>query len=428
MWHLPLLQQYHLLQKSMEWFKNFKQLRTVENHIKQSRKSFQKILSPRARRIGRKSHLHRLSDDKSLQQKLTKIVQEIESNLQSFKTYEGFCEAAPQFILQGSLWLVIPSGTGMSQFVKIASLSFSFGSLVFAASGVCMKNPFIYCYMDGEKECACTKVPNQSSKLRYAIAMPLLTAVVLPRLMSLCMVASKSKGWPYGVMLVSTLICHAVCFTFLVKKQKKVSWVGLKKIFFGKSLLSENIWMSFITSLIVPCIVIDSEEPYLMISSISSSMAHVLLLILFLLTLNLFPDTLRDWETCDVPHFHLCLFSIIMIVLMLMSLGMTYHLQMHVRQSNEEKQIEWALESEDPKKMNELLESEEPKWYQKCWLGWQQSYSTINWNRLWAKELNKNQKNRFALFRLFHCHVTDGKGNIYLLLVSTYLIIFKTNL
>ena len=263
------------------------------------------------------------------------------------------------------------------------------------------------------------KVPNQSSKLRYRIAMPLLTAVVLLRLLSLCMIVSKAKGWPYAVMLISTPISHAICFPLLIKKhmamkeQKKVSWEDLlKKIFFEKSLLIENIWMSFITSLIVPCVVINSEEPYLMISSISSTMAHVLLLILFLLTVIFFPETLRTWETSDLHPSLLCKFSFIMIVLMLMSVGITYHLQMYVRQYNEEKQIEWALESDDPKKMNDLLKSDVPKWYQKCWPGWQPSYSTIKWNSLWAKELNKNEKNRFALFRLFHHYVSDVEGII----------------
>ena len=89
---------------------------------------------------------------------------------------------------------------------------------------------------------------------------------------------------------------------------------------------------------------------------------------------------------------------------------MTYQLQMHVRQYNEEKQIEWALESEDPKKMNELLKMEAPKWYQKCWIGWQPSYITIDWNRIWTEELNKNEKNPFALFRLLHHYVSDDKG------------------
>ena len=413
MWHIPFLQQHYLLKKCMEWFNNFKQLQTVQNRIKQSGIKESSILSQKVRRIGRKSHLNRISDDKSLEQRLTEIGQEIESNLQSFKTYEGFCEAAPQFVLQGSLWLIIPAGSGLSKAIKIVSLCFSFGSLVLAASGVCIKNPFIYRYTPaGEKEeKEERKVPNQSSTLRCVIAMPLLTAVVTPRLLSLCMIASKAKGWPHGVMLALTLICHAICFTLLIKRQKKVSWQNLlNKVLFGKCKLSENIWMSFITSLIVPCVVIDSEEPYLMLSSISSTMAHVLYLILFLVTVNFFPETLRNWETCEVPHLELCLFSIIMIVLSLMSVGMTYQLQMHVRQYNEEKQIEWALESEDPKKMNELLKMEAPKWYQKCWIGWQPSYITIDWNRIWAEELNKNEKNRFALFRLLHHYVSDDKG------------------
>ena len=239
MWHIPFLQQHYLLKKCMEWFNNFKQLQTVQNRIKQSGIKESSILSQKVRRIGRKSHLNRISDDKSLEQRLTEIGQEIESNLQSFKTYEGFCEAAPQFVLQGSLWLIIPAGSGLSKAIKIVSLCFSFGSLVLAASGVCIKNPFIYRYTPAreKEEKEERKVPNQSSTLRCVIAMPLLTAVVTPRLLSLCMIASKAKGWPYAVMLISTPISHAICFPLLIKKQKKVSWKDLfKKVLFGTSL------------------------------------------------------------------------------------------------------------------------------------------------------------------------------------------------
>ena len=295
MWHLPILQQYHLLKMSKIWFNTFKQLRTVEVAIKHSNKEFQKILSPRARRLGRQSHIKKVSADESLKQRLTEEKERIESELQKFKTYEGFCEAAPQFILQGSLWLVLRSSSGLPFVMKMTSLSFSFGSLVFAAAGVCIKNPFIIVTQpQGEQEVKVeAKVPFHAIPLWIVI--PLLTAVVMPRLMSLCMISSKAKGWPFGVMIVLTIICHCTLYLLIMMKVRNLSLMQLKQRFFERRLLSENILISVITSLIVPCVVIDSEYPWLMISSISSTMAHILLLILFLITLHFFPDTLRPW-------------------------------------------------------------------------------------------------------------------------------------
>ena len=103
MWHLPILQQIHLLKKSMLWFNTFKQIKTVEVKIKHSNKEIQKIKSARAGRLRRQSGIKKVTADESLKQRLTEKKEEIESELQKFKTYEGFCEAAPQFILQGSL-------------------------------------------------------------------------------------------------------------------------------------------------------------------------------------------------------------------------------------------------------------------------------------------------------------------------------------
>ena len=143
LWHLPILQQVYLYKRCKEWCKVSREHDILKGKIDGDNKNFQKILSPQRRRRLRRSHLKEVQSNESQLESLFERKEAIESDLQQFKSYEGFCEAAPQFILQGSLWLVVPSVSEFEKFMRMSSLAFSFTSLVFSASGVYIKMPFL---------------------------------------------------------------------------------------------------------------------------------------------------------------------------------------------------------------------------------------------------------------------------------------------
>ena len=323
-WHLPFAQQFYLGKKCYRWFTTAKQLEMVKDRVVMENEGFERLESKKARKRLRKSLNMRILSDMSLQERLIEDMESIESDLQMFKSYEGFCEAAPQFVLQGTLWILLPSEVGIWHVIKVSSLIMSYTSLVFSASGICVKMSYV---IDGE-----LKVPIQSTKLRL-IAVPLLAFVVTPRLASLCITYARCKGWPIAIMMVTSGFVHLLTYFCLVKNYTKLTVLQMTNQLKNNDLLREHFFLSWITSIILPCIVIDSEKPYLMYSGVSSTIGYVVWLIVFSIIVESSPETLRPWPI-DIETVELQILSLVMIIVITLTLVFAYILCLRIRSKN----------------------------------------------------------------------------------------------
>ena len=147
---------------------------------------------------------------------------ELESKLQEFKAKESYGESFPQFVLQMTIILKVGIFQWQNQadFLVISSIISSFASLMLTIANATISLPL---YIYGKKQ-----IQFKSMKFQFGIILPLVTVVVAPRLLSLCLFFSLfalENAWICIAILSFFLVTYLIGYWIILKisfvKQKK---------------------------------------------------------------------------------------------------------------------------------------------------------------------------------------------------------------
>ena len=148
---------------------------------------------------------------------------ELESKLQEFKAKESYGESFPQFVLQMTIILkvgIFQWYQNQADFLVISSIISSFASLMLTIANATISLPL---YIYGKKQ-----IQFKSMKFQFGIILPLVTVVVAPRLLSLCLFFSLfalENAWICIAILSFFLMTYLIGYWIILKisfvKQKK---------------------------------------------------------------------------------------------------------------------------------------------------------------------------------------------------------------
>ena len=309
---------------------------------------------------------------KAEQMKQEDELAKFKSEIQEFKIFEAFGESAPQFILQASIILNAHPTLALSnlELREILTLSSSFISVIWTVSSTFLKLPFI---VDGKKEAPFNCWKN------YLFVGPLVFLIVTPRLVAFTMFfASFKDPLCLAIIAVSVFIYTAIFWILVNRNLKKANLTGdsVGSDVESKSQsnhIPEEFWklvyISFISSVIGPCVSIHPRSALIFVSSSISMIAQVSLMSILHIVAHCkkgllvkgFANEIDTFET-----FHWCLIPVVILT----SLG-SYFLLEERRQMislkiglgpiccDERDQIHWACEREHLTLIRYYLDSSE---------------------------------------------------------------------
>ena len=284
----------------------------------------------------------------------------VKSEIQEFKIFEAFGESAPQFILQACAVLHQHPTLDFSELStrEILTLSSSFVSVIWTVSSTFLKLSFI---IDGKKE-----APFNNSK-NYLIVGPLVLLIVTPRLLALTMLYASFRGLFCLIITIIGFITYVVIFWITI-------WLKQKKDTIPQTLPKREDYMrlmfiSFVTSIIGPCVSIDPKSALIFISSSISMIAQVSLMAMLQIVAHfnkrlLVKDFCNEINTFET--FYWCLIPIV-----ILTSFMSYFLLEERRQMislqlgfgpiccDERDQIHWACKREHQTLIHHYLDSTE---------------------------------------------------------------------
>ena len=297
-------------------------------------------------------------------------VAKVKSKIQEFKIFEAFGESAPQFILQASIILNADPTMAFSnlELIEILTLSSSFISVIWTVSSTFLKLPFI---VNGKKEAPFNCWKN------YLFVGPLVLLMVTPRLMALSMLFASFKGPICLGIIAVCLIIYAAIFWITVYRNLKVN--NLKEDNIDSDVESESqsnpipedfwnlIYISFISSVIGPCVSIYPRSTLIFVSSSISMIAQVTLMSILQIVAHFKKDLLVEGFANEISTFETFYWCLIPVVI-LTSFG-SYFLLEERRQMislkvglgpiccDERDQIHWACKREHLALIRHYLDS-----------------------------------------------------------------------
>ena len=183
---------------------------------------------------------------------------EIMTDFQKMKLYEVFGESAPQAALQ--IGIVLQVGT--ISWTQIITISTSLFSLALGASDILL--------MMATKD---KPVKEASWKTTWFLVLPAMFFVVAPRILSISLIMSYTKGYIFLILLVFFLVSLAINFDHLRRDPQEVM-------------------LGCLTNIFAPAIVIQEGSEFYKRSGITSSVLHILgLFCLFFLVFGNVIDT-----------------------------------------------------------------------------------------------------------------------------------------
>ena len=295
----------------------------------------------------------------------------VKSKIQEFKIFEAFGESAPQFILQASILLNAHPTLALSNLdlIQIVTLSSSFISVIWTVSSTFLKLPFI---VNGKKEAPFNCWKN------YLFVGPLVLFIVTPRLMALSMLFASFKGLICLAIIVVCLIIYAAIF-----------WIALYQNLKGNNLTGHNVgseveseshsnviptgfwklvYISFISSVIGPCVSIHPRSTLIFVSSSISMIAQVTLMAILQIVAHCKKDLLVEGFANEIHTFEIFYWCLIPVVIFT-SLG-SYFLLEERRQlislkirlgpicCDEKDQVHWACKREHLSLIKHYLDSD----------------------------------------------------------------------
>ena len=232
----------------------------------------------------------------------------VKSEIQEFKIFEAFGESAPQFILQASIILNANPTFAFSnlELREILTLSSSFISVIWTVSSTFLKLPFI---VNGKKEAPFNCWKN------YLIVGPLVFLIVTPRLMALSMLFASFKGLICLGIIAVCLFIYAGIFWFNVYPNQNINdltedGIGLEVDSERKSNhIPEDFWnliyLSFISSVIGPCVSIYPRSALIFVSSSISMIAQVTLMSILQILAHFKKDLLVEGFANEIHTFEI---------------------------------------------------------------------------------------------------------------------------
>ena len=281
------------------------------------------------------------------------------SEIQEFKIFEAFGESAPQFILQASIILNAHPTLALSnlELREILTLSSSFISVIWTVSSTFLKLPFI---VNGKKEAPFNCWKN------YLFVGPLVFLIVTPRLVAFTMFFASFKGPLCLAIVAISVFIYAAIFWILVNR-------NLKKNNLTEDSVGSEFWklvyISFISSIIGPCVSIHPRSALIFVSSSISMIAQVTLMSILQIVAHCKKGLLVKGfanEIDTLETFYWCLIPVVILT----SLG-SYFLLEERRQMislkiglgpiccDERDQIHWACEREHLSLIRHYLDSSE---------------------------------------------------------------------
>ena len=240
-------------------------------------------------------------------------VAKMKSKIQEFKIFEAFGESAPQFILQASIIInAHPTMTFSNlELREILTLSSSFISVIWTVCSTFLKLPFI---VNGKKEAPFNCWKN------YLFVGPLVFFIVTPRLMALSMLFASFKGLICLGIIVVCLFIYAVIFWINVYRSLKTN--DLTEDQAGSKVESESpedfwslIYLSFISSVIGPCVSIHPRSALIFVSSSISMIAQVTLMAILQIVAHFKKDLLVKGFANEIHTFEIFYWCLIPVVI-----------------------------------------------------------------------------------------------------------------
>ena len=292
----------------------------------------------------------------------------VKSETQEFKIFEAIGESAPQFILQASIIINAHPTMAYSnlELREILTLSSSFISVIWTVCSTFLKLPFI---VNGKKEAPFNCWKN------YLFVGPLVFFIVAPRLMALSMLFASFKGLICLGIIVVCLFIYAAIFWINVYQNLKTNDLTEDQV--GSEVESESqsnhifwnlIYLSFISSVIGPCVSIYPRSAFIFVSSSISMIAQVTLMAILQIVAHFKKDLLVEGFANEINTFEIFYWCLIPVVIFT-SLG-SYFLVEERRQlmslkirlgaicCDERDQIHWACKREHLSLVRHYLDSE----------------------------------------------------------------------
>ena len=297
---------------------------------------------------------------KAEQMKKEEDLAKFKSEIQEFKIFEAFGESAPQFILQASIILNAHPTLALSnlELREILTLSSSFISVIWTVSSTFLKLPFI---VNGKKEAPFNCWKN------YLFVGPLVFLIVTPRLVAFTMFFASFKGPLCLAIIAVSVSIYAAIFWILVNRNLKKTNVTEDRV--GSEEFWKLVYISFISSVIGPCVNIHPRSALIFVSSSISMIAQVTLMSILQIVAHCKKDLLVEGFANEISTFQTFYWCLIPVVI-LTSFG-SYFLLEERRQMislklglgpiccDEEDQIHWACEREHLSLIRHYLDSPE---------------------------------------------------------------------
>ena len=229
-----------------------------------------------------------------------------DSDVSAAKMTEVFFESGPQFILQLSFLLRRSSGSSITKIttfvtnnpgsatIKILTLATSFASLLIGASDIFQILPQVKFDQKPPRNNCLNCLPS------FLVIYPCLLMTITPKLMTMSLFFGSCQPLPGTICLLIFVTVYYFSFSSftypIYQKLKTGENAGQYRL---------NLIKAFLSSIVSPCVVIHPRTKTIWLSSIASSFAHIILLLLLLLISPKYLNLPFERNTFDIICFTL---------------------------------------------------------------------------------------------------------------------------
>ena len=205
---------------------------------------------------------------------------QIKSDFNRFRLFEIFSQSPLQFIIQLSIFFSQNQDLTEMSTLKIITILTTFAGLSWNISSVYMTHPF--CDVNGKEE-----FHNEPLKNTFKVLLPMIF-IILPRLFILTIIFTTFTWWISIVITIGVVIVHFLVFFTITytNQRKKQQTINYSKIY------NQNWMLSFFTSIVAPCVIMDKKSKLLLFSSIASTIGYAILVSVWITMLIVFPNWL----------------------------------------------------------------------------------------------------------------------------------------